>query len=120
MMKRTEVLWLCTCTELPVGIVRQYDEIEGCRKYYIGNGYGIDPDEDVQFILDWGQKFYSLDFLLEFAGRPPLAHCRTCPHYHAYVNAKQGRGLCDHFMHEMPEDGYCSEHPEMKTKEKEP
>ena len=41
---------------------------------------------------------------------PPLAHCRTCHNYHAYVNAKQGRGLCDHFMHEMPEDGYCSEH----------
>lgn len=36
--------------------------------------------------------------------------CHNCPHYHAYMNAKQGRGLCDHFMHEMPEDGYCSEH----------
>ena len=39
-----------------------------------------------------------------------VERCEACPHYHAYVNAKQGRGLCDHFMHEMPEDGYCSEH----------
>lgn len=51
------------------------------------------------------------------AGYPPLAHCRICPNYHAYVNTKQGRGLCTHFMHEMPEDGYCSEHPKLKTKE---
>ena len=40
----------------------------------------------------------------------PPTPCRTCNHYHAYVNAKQGRGLCDYFMHEMPADGYCSEH----------
>lgn len=40
----------------------------------------------------------------------PPTPCRSCNHYHAYVNAKIGRGLCTHLMHEMPENGYCSEH----------
>ena len=39
-----------------------------------------------------------------------VTRCKNCPKYHAYVNAKIGRGLCTRFMHEMPEDGYCSEH----------
>ena len=60
-----DVLWLST-TGLPVGIVRQYDETEKNWKYYIGVGLGVDLDEDVQLILDWGQKYDGLDFLLEF------------------------------------------------------
>lgn len=106
-----DVLWLST-TGLPVGIVRRYDETEKNWKYYIGVGLGVDLDEDVQLILDWGQKYDELDFLLEFARCPVPRRCRFCPNYHAYTNAKQGRGLCTHFMHEMPEDGFCSEHRE--------
>ena len=106
-----DVLWLST-TGLPVGIVRQHDETEKNWKYYIGVGLGVDLDEDVQLILDWGQKYDDLDFLLEFARCPVPRRCRICPNYHAYINAKQGRGLCTHFMHEMPGDGFCSEHRE--------
>ncbi len=57
--------------------MRQYDEIEGGWKYYIGTGMGRDVDEDVQFILDYGQKFHSLDFLLEFARCPVPHRCLT-------------------------------------------
>lgn len=53
-MSQPEVMWLCTCTETPVGIVRQYDGYEGRWKYYIGTGMGRDIDEDMQLILDFG------------------------------------------------------------------
>ena len=63
----TEVLWICTTGVHPVGIVKKYDEIEECWKFYIGTCRGYDLDEDVQQIIDFGQKFYSLDFIAEFA-----------------------------------------------------
>ena len=116
-MSQPEVMWLCTCTELPVGIVRQYDGYEGRWKYYIGTGMGRDIDKDVQLILDFGQKFYSLDFLLDFAGRPPVIHCHDCCNY-IPVNARHGVGICTHFGHEMPANGFCSV-PLNKTKENE-
>lgn len=64
-----EVLWLCTTGEHPVGIVKKFDELEGRWKYYIGTGNGRDLDADVAMIIAWGQKYYSLDFLLAFAGK---------------------------------------------------
>ena len=39
-----------------------------------------------------------------------VPRCINCPRFYAYTNAKQGRGLCTHFMHEMPGDGFCSEY----------
>lgn len=66
--KRTEVLWIHTCGEYPVGIVKAWDPIEERWKFYIGTGMGFDIDEDVQMILEIGTKYYSLDFILRFAG----------------------------------------------------
>lgn len=60
-----EVLWICT-TGIPVGIVKKFDEIECRWKYYIGTGNGFDLDEDIQQIVDFGQKFYSLEFITNF------------------------------------------------------
>lgn len=65
-MKDTEVLWLCTCTSRPVGIVKVFDEIERRWKFYIGAGNGRDEVRDIQTIIDWGQKFDNLDFLVKF------------------------------------------------------
>lgn len=61
-----EVLWICTTGFHPVGIVRKFDEIEQRWKYYIGAGNGRDLDEDIRLIVDFGQKFYSLDFITKF------------------------------------------------------
>lgn len=66
-MNNAHVLWLCTCTDRPVGLVKVFDEIEQRWKFYIGTGYGQDVDLDVQAIIDWGQKFYNLDFLVRFS-----------------------------------------------------
>lgn len=65
-MKGTEVLWLCTCTSRPIGIVKFFDEIERRWKFYIGAGNGHDEVRDIQTIIDWGQKFDNLDFLVKF------------------------------------------------------
>lgn len=40
-MKNVQVLWI-SCTGVPVGIVKAYDEQEERWVYYIGTGYGID------------------------------------------------------------------------------
>ena len=71
-MDRVEVLWLSTAQRHPVGIVRAFDQIEKCYKFYIGSCSGVGLDEDIKEIIDWGQKFYNLDFLLDFikAGDP--------------------------------------------------
>ena len=61
-MNNAHVLWLCTCTDRPVGLVKVFDEIEQRWKFYIGTGYGQDVNLDVQAIIDWGQKFDNLDF----------------------------------------------------------
>ena len=61
-----EVLWICTTGIRPVGIVKKFNEIEQRWKYYIGACHGFDLDQDVQFIIDYGQKFYSLEFITEF------------------------------------------------------
>ena len=36
--------------------------------------------------------------------------CETCDNWHGYVNAKVGRGLCVHFMHETNVNGFCYKH----------
>ena len=66
----TEALWLNCTTERPVGIVKTFDEIEGCWKYYIGTGIGRDLDEDIQLIMDWGSKYYDLGFITAWAEAP--------------------------------------------------
>ena len=67
-MKEISVLWLCTCQERPVGVVKAYDEIEGRWKFYVGMGRGLDEAADVRAILAWGQKYDSLRILQAFAG----------------------------------------------------
>ena len=67
-MQINEVMWLHTSSDRPVGIVKAWDEIEEHVKFYIGTGIGRDQEEDVQYIMDWGQKFCSLDFLRAFIG----------------------------------------------------
>ena len=59
------VLWVCTCCKHPVGIVKVYDLIEERYKYYIGTGNGFDEDQDIQMIIDFGQKFYDINFIAE-------------------------------------------------------
>ena len=36
--------------------------------------------------------------------------CETCDNWRGYVNAKVGRGLCVHFMHETHVNGFCYKH----------
>lgn len=67
-MKDVDVLWLCTCQERPVGLVKAYDEIEECWKFYVGIGHGLDPEADVREIMRFGQKYENLGFLTEFCG----------------------------------------------------
>lgn len=64
----TEVLWVCTCQNVPVGIVKRKDEITGKTVFYIGVGLGcMTPhDVDVQHILDWGQKYEDVSFIRQF------------------------------------------------------
>ena len=66
-----EVLWIYTAGELPVGIVKVWDEIEGSWKFYIGTGHGKDLNDDIQEIVDWGSKYYSLDFITQFGSLAP-------------------------------------------------
>lgn len=65
-MKDIQVIWLCTCMIRPVGIVKAFDEIEQRWKFYIGIGRGYDEAADIHEIIDYGQKFDSLDFLVKF------------------------------------------------------
>ena len=62
-MKVEKVMWICTTAKYPVGVVKTFDEIEGRHKYYIGLGLGRDEEEDIQLIVDLGQKYNSMDFL---------------------------------------------------------
>ena len=64
----TEVMWIHTAGEHPVGIVKAWDPIEERWKFYIGTGMGYDIDEDVQMILETGTKYPSLKFIRHFAG----------------------------------------------------
>lgn len=66
-VRRTEVLWIHTSGETPVGIVKAWDEIEERWKFYIGTGLGYDLDEDVQMIIETGTKYLSLDHIRAFA-----------------------------------------------------
>lgn len=67
-MKEITVLWLCTSQERPVGLVKAYDEIVECWKFYVGIGHGLDPEADVREIMRCGQKYEDLRFLEEFCG----------------------------------------------------
>lgn len=72
-----EVMWICTTGEHPVGLVKVYDEIEKRWKYYIGTGNGRDLYEDVQLIIDCGQKYYSLGFITAFEEAKAPIHRKT-------------------------------------------
>ena len=77
-----DVLWICATGDHPVGIVKIYDEIEQRWKYYIGTGDGRDLDADVRKILVMGQKFYSLDHIMDFweADVEKVVRCKDCKH----------------------------------------
>ncbi len=66
-LREPEVLWIHTCGEYPVGVVKAWDPIEERWKFYIGTGMGYDIDEDVQMILETGTKYLSLKFIRRFA-----------------------------------------------------
>ena len=65
-MENIQVLWLCCVDDRPVGLVKAWDEYEQRWIYYIGTGRGRDLNEDVERIMECGQKFYELDFIQEF------------------------------------------------------
>ena len=77
-LKRISVLWLSTCQERPVGLVKAFDPVTGNRPatrswtYYAGIGRGWDEAADVREILAWGQKYEDLSVL--------QAPGRFCPH----------------------------------------
>lgn len=70
-MGERQVLWICCCTEHPVGIVKVWDEIEQQWKFYIGTGHGRDLSADIQEIIDWGQKYYDLSLITDFGDKTP-------------------------------------------------
>ena len=65
-METKKVLWLCCVDDRPVGLVKLWDQDEECWHYYIGTGKGRSMDEDVERIINCGQKFYELGFIQEF------------------------------------------------------
>lgn len=106
-LKRISVLWLSTCQERPVGLVKAFDPAAGSWTYYAGIGRGWDEAADVREILAWGQKYEDLSVLQAFLaeteppasgawyedvyGYPQCPHCgyewdspappgRFCPH----------------------------------------
>lgn len=106
-LKRISVLWLSTCQERPVGLVKAFDPAAGRWTYYAGIGRGWEEAADVREILSWGQKYEDLSVLQAFLaeteppafdawyedvyGFPQCPHCgyewdspappgRSCPH----------------------------------------
>lgn len=65
-MTNVTVMWLCCVDDRPVGLVKAWDEFEERWHYYIGTGHGMDLEEDVERIMECGQKFYDLSFIQEF------------------------------------------------------
>lgn len=61
-----KVKWLSSVDSRPVGIVKTYDDIEHKHKYYIGTGRGRTESEDIRLIIEYGQKYYDLNFLKDF------------------------------------------------------
>lgn len=51
-----------------MGIVKKYDPYDHKWYYYIGTGLpgSFSEAADIQYILDWGQKYSSLDFISAF------------------------------------------------------
>lgn len=65
-LKRISGLWLSTCQERPVGLVKAFDPAAGSWQFYAGIGRGWDEAADVREILSWGQKYEDLGFLAAF------------------------------------------------------
>jgi hypothetical protein len=42
-----------------IGIIYCTDTITNKNNNYIGNGKGIDIDDDIKTIIDWGTKFHN-------------------------------------------------------------
>lgn len=58
-MKALKAIWFTPwTTSLPIiGIVKGIDEI-GNIKYYLGSAKGDNEEEDVNYILKWGEPIY--------------------------------------------------------------
>ena len=69
-MTNVTVMWLCCVDDRPVGLVKAWDENKERWHYYIGTGYGGDLEEDVERIMECGQKFYDLSFIQDFCREP--------------------------------------------------
>lgn len=84
-LERISVLWLSTCQERPVGLVKAFDPVTGNRPaagrwtYYVGIGRGWDEAADVREILSWGQKYEDLSVLQAFLAETEPPGC-SCPH----------------------------------------
>ena len=63
-----DVLCLHTGGRAAVGIVKKYDPYDHKWYYYIGTGLpgSFSEAADIQYILDWGQRYSSLDFISDF------------------------------------------------------
>lgn len=106
-LKRISVLWLSTCQERPVGLVKAFDPVTGSWQFYAGIGRGWDEAADVREILSWGQKFEDLSVLRAFLAEtePPASDAwyedvygfPQCPHcgYEWDSPAPPGR-FCPH------------------------
>ena len=77
--KSAEVMWLCCTGDRPVGLVKAWDGYEGQWKYYIGTGYGLDLDEDVECIMALGQRYYDLSFIQDFCREPKRSGSGVLP-----------------------------------------
>lgn len=66
MGNKIDVLWLHSSQHGPIGIVKCYDDIEERWKYYIGIGQGYDEQTDVQYIINYGTKYYDLGMIRWF------------------------------------------------------
>lgn len=66
-----ESMWITTLDGAIIGIVKAWDPAEEQWKFFFGAGKGHDIDEDVQRIIELGQKTYSLDYITAFGDLTP-------------------------------------------------
>lgn len=59
-------MWICTLCEYPIGIIKKYNRFKGGFDYYIGVGKGESVHDDIEMIVETGQRYNNLGFLTSF------------------------------------------------------
>ena len=57
-IKVVDSWWFTDISGKVIGIVKTKDTLSGEIKFRIGNGYGLNKDEDVAMVINLGSRFY--------------------------------------------------------------